>query len=534
MASPHSASRHRITVLGTGYLGTAHAACLADLGFEVLGVDVSPARIDALSRGELPFYEPGLEPLLQSGLASGRLSFSTSYAAAATFGDVHFVCVGTPQREVGYGADLSQLTACVDALGPLLDRPCLVAGKSTVPVGTAAMLAARLAALAPAGDACELAWNPEFLREGHAVQDTLRPDRIVAGVRSGHGEAVLREVYADPIAAGAPFLVTDLATAELVKVAANAFLATKISFINAMAEVCEAAHADVMALSEALGHDPRIGHAALRPGLGFGGGCLPKDIRAFMARAEELGVEPAVSFLREVDDINMRRRARMVDLARELAGGSFEGRTVGVLGVAFKPDSDDIRDSPALDVAATIHGLGAAVSVYDPAAMSHARRAHPELTYASSGSEAVTGADVTLLLTEWQEFRDADPEKLGEAVAQRNIVDGRNALDAARWRAAGWHYRALGRPLPHQPPPTAPRRPRPKRSSNGVCVHFLRCEQQEMHKFGAGDERGVTGGACGADGSEALSPGSAGDGECGVRGSRRRAGRGGPRPWREQ
>jgi UDPglucose 6-dehydrogenase len=467
MASPHSATRRRITVLGTGYLGTAHAACLADLGFEVLGVDVSPARIEALTRGELPFYEPGLEPLLQSGLASGRLSFSTSYAAAAAFGDVHFVCVGTPQREGGYGADLSQLTACIDALGPLLDRPCLVAGKSTVPVGTAAMLAARLAALAPAGDACELAWNPEFLREGHAVQDTLRPDRIVAGVQSGHGEAVLREVYADPIAAGAPFLATDLATAELVKVAANAFLATKISFINAMAEVCEAAHADVMTLSEALGHDPRIGRAALRPGLGFGGGCLPKDIRAFMARAEELGVEPAVSFLREVDGINMRRRARMVDLARELAGGSFEGRAVGVLGVAFKPDSDDIRDSPALDVAATIHGLGASVSVYDPAAMSHARRAHPELAYASSGTEAITGADVTLLLTEWQEFRDADPEKLGEAVAQRNIVDGRNALDAARWRAAGWHYRALGRPLPTSTAPLAPppAAARPKRSS---------------------------------------------------------------------
>ena len=454
MASPHSAtrlhsaSRLRITVLGTGYLGTAHAACLADLGFEVLGVDVSPARIEALTRGELPFYEPGLESLLQAGLASGRLSFSTSYTAAAAFGDVHFVCVGTPQREGAYAADLSQLTACIDALGPLLDRPCLVAGKSTVPVGTAAMLAGRLAALAPAAGTCELAWNPEFLREGHAVQDTLRPDRIVVGVQSGRGEAILREVYAGPIAAGTPFLATDLATAELVKVAANAFLATKISFINAMAEVCEAAHADVMTLSEALGHDPRIGRAALRPGLGFGGGCLPKDIRAFMARAEELGVEPAVSFLREVDGINMRRRARMVDLARELAGGSFEGRTVGVLGVAFKPDSDDIRDSPALDVAATIHGLGASVSVYDPAAMSHARRAHPELAFAGSATEAVTGADVTLLLTEWQEFRDADPEKLGEAVARRNIVDGRNALDAARWRAAGWHYRALGRPLP--------------------------------------------------------------------------------------
>ena len=444
MAPAVDATRRRITVLGTGYLGTAHAACLAEMGFEVLGIDVDPLRVGALTRGDLPFYEPGLEALLQAGLASGRLSFSTSYTEAAAFADVHFVCVGTPQREASYAADLSQVDGCIDTLGPLLDRPCLVIGKSTVPVGTAEILAARLARIAPAGTTCELAWNPEFLREGHAVDDTLRPDRIVAGVRSARAEAALREVYADPIAAGAPFLVTDLATAELVKVAANAFLATKISFINAMAEVCETAHADVTMLSEALGHDPRIGSAAMHPGLGFGGGCLPKDIRAFMARAEELGVEPALSFLREVDNINMRRRARMVDLARELAGGSFEGRTVGVLGVAFKPDSDDIRDSPALDVAATIHGLGASVTVYDPAAVRHARRAHPELTYAGSAIEAVTDADVTLLLTEWREFREADPEELGKAVGRRNIVDGRNALDAARWRAASWHYRALG------------------------------------------------------------------------------------------
>jgi UDPglucose 6-dehydrogenase len=439
-------TRPRVTVLGTGYLGVAHAACLAELGFDVLGVDVDVAKIDALSRGELPFYEPGLAPLLQSGLKSGRLSFSTSYAEAAAFGDVHFICVGTPQQRDSRAADLSQVRGCLEELAPRLDRPVLVVGKSTVPVGTAATLAARLTELAPAGDGCELAWNPEFLREGHAVEDTLRPDRIVAGVRPGRAEQILRGIYAEPIRSGVPFLVTDLPTAELVKVAANAFLATKISFINAMAEVCEAAHADVTMLSEALGHDPRIGRASMRPGLGFGGGCLPKDIRAFMARAEELGVEPALSFLRQVDDINLRRRARMVDLAREQAGGSLQGRTIGVLGVAFKPDSDDIRDSPALDVAATIHGLGATVTVYDPAAMGHARRAHPELGYAGSAVEAVTGADVTLLLTEWQEFREADPEELGQAVAQRHILDGRNALDPDRWRAADWVYRALGRP----------------------------------------------------------------------------------------
>jgi UDPglucose 6-dehydrogenase len=436
----------RITVLGTGYLGAAHAVCLAEMGFEVVGVDVDPAKIGALSRGELPFFEPGLERLLRSGLASGRLSFTTCFAAAAAFGEVHFVCVGTPQRDGSYAADLSQVTGCIDTLAPLLDRPCLIAGKSTVPVGTAQMLAARLARLAPAGDSCELAWNPEFLREGHAVADTLRPDRIVAGVTSARAEAVLRHIYAAPVAAGVPFLVTDLPTAEIVKVAANAFLATKISFINAMAEVCEATGADVMALSAALGHDPRIGAAALRPGLGFGGGCLPKDIRAFMARAEQLGVDQALSFLREVDAINMRRRARMVDLAREMAGGSVHGHTIGVLGVAFKPDSDDIRDSPALDVAATLHSLGATVTVYDPAAQHHARRAHPELAYAPTAIDAVTGADLTLLLTEWAEFRHADPDVLGNAVAKRTIVDGRNALNPDHWRQAGWTYRALGRP----------------------------------------------------------------------------------------
>ena len=437
--------RARVTVIGAGYLGLTHAVCLADLGYEVLAIDVDADRVAQAARGEAPFFEPGLEPLLRKNLDAGRLRFGASYADAGNFGDIHFLCVGTPQADEG-AADLSYVHAAADALAPHLRPGSLVVGKSTVPVGTARALLDRLRRNAPDPARVDLAWNPEFLREGHAVQDSLTPDRFVFGVTSPAAEQALRDVYAKPLAGGIPALVMDLETAELVKVAANAFLATKISFINAMAEVCEAAHADVTMLSEALGHDPRIGRASMRPGLGFGGGCLPKDIRAFMARAEELGVEPALSFLRQVDDINLRRRARMVDLAREQAGGSLQGRTIGVLGVAFKPDSDDIRDSPALDVAATIHGLGATVTVYDPAAMGHARRAHPELGYAGSAVEAVTGADVTLLLTEWQEFREADPEELGKAVAQRNIVDGRNALDADRWRGASWVYRALGRP----------------------------------------------------------------------------------------
>ena len=435
----------RVTVVGTGHLGASHAAGLAELGFEVLGIDSDETLIDGLNHAEPTFYEPGLGDLLRRGLDSGRLSFTTSYQRAADFGDVHFICVGTPPSAGSYRADLSYLNACIGSLGPLLTRPCLVVGKSTVPVGTAAECARRLAQLAPAGDGAELAWNPEFLREGCAVSDTLHPDRIVAGVRSERAEATLREIYARPLTEGTPFLVTDFATAELVKVAANAFLATKISFINAMSEVCDAADADVTVLAEALGHDARIGGAGLRPGLGFGGGCLPKDIRAFMARAGDLGVGPSLAFLREVDAINGRCRSRTVGLASELLGGSFGGRRVSVLGAAFKPDSDDVRDSPALDVAAAVHRLGAQVTVYDPEAMDNARRLHPDLKYADSAVEAARDSDVMMLLTEWQEFRDADPEIMAKVVTQRNVVDGRNALDPARWRAAGWSYRALGR-----------------------------------------------------------------------------------------
>ncbi len=436
---------YRLTVLGTGYLGATHAACMAELGFEVLGLDVDQEKIDRLQRGELPIHEPGLEELLRRNLAAGRLRFTTSYEEVANFGDVHFVCVGTPQKKDEYGADVSYLDAVVDSLAPHLDRQCLVVGKSTVPVGTAERLAEKLVRLAPAGAQVELAWNPEFLREGFAVRDTLHPDRIVLGVASDRAEKVLRDVYA-PLGEEVPIVVTDYPTAELVKSAANAFLATKISFINAMAEVCEAAHADVKQLSLALSYDERIGSKYLNPGLGFGGGCLPKDIRAFMARAGELGAYQALTFLSEVDAINMRRRARMVDLARELVGGSFEGRTVGVLGAAFKPNSDDIRDSPALDVAVTIARHGGKVTVYDPVALDNARAAHPDLHYADSASGAAQEADVVLLLTEWQEFVEIDPEALGRVVAARNIVDGRNALDADAWREAGWHYRALGRP----------------------------------------------------------------------------------------
>ncbi|MGN6334379.1 MAG: UDP-glucose dehydrogenase family protein [Motilibacteraceae bacterium] len=436
----------RITVTGTGYLGATHAAAMAELGFEVLGVDVDAAKVAGLSEGKTPFYEPGLEPLLRTQLDAGRLRFTTDPAEAAAFGDVHFLCVGTPQRHGEYAADLRQVDGALESLARHLDRPALIVGKSTVPVGTAARLAATARRIAPAGDAVELAWNPEFLREGFAVQDTQRPDRIVLGVTSERAEQTLREVYQTALDAGTPCIVTDLATAELVKVAANSFLATKISFINAMAEVCEAVGADVTVLADAIGHDARIGRRFLNAGLGFGGGCLPKDIRAFMARAGELGVDQAVTFLREIDAINMRRRQHVVSRTRQAVGGELLGRRVAVLGAAFKPDSDDVRDSPALNVAGQLQLQGAQVTVYDPKAMDNARRLFPTLSYAASATEACENADVVLLLTEWPEFVDLDPEVLGQVVAARQVVDARNVLDPQRWRAAGWAYTGMGRP----------------------------------------------------------------------------------------
>ncbi|MBU7598621.1 UDP-glucose/GDP-mannose dehydrogenase family protein [Streptomyces sp. P38-E01] len=441
----------KLTVIGTGYLGATHAAAMAELGFEVLGLDIVPEKVELLSRGRVPMYEPGLEELLGrhvAGLegASGRLRFTTSYEEVAEFGDVHFVCVNTPQKQGEYGCDMSYVDSVVESLAPLLRRPALVVGKSTVPVGSAARLDARIRELAPAAEEIELAWNPEFLREGFAVRDTLHPDRIVVGVESERAERTLREVYATPVSEGSPFVVTDFPTAELVKTAANSFLATKVSFINAMAEVCEAAGGDVVKLAEAIGHDDRIGAKFLRAGIGFGGGCLPKDIRAFMARAGELGADQALTFLREVDSINMRRRGHMVELTRDAVGGALLGKRIAVLGATFKPDSDDVRDSPALNVAGQLHLQGAQVTVYDPKGMENARALFPTLSYADSASEAVRGADVVLHLTEWREFRELDPTELGEAVAVPHILDGRNALDPQLWRKAGWTFRALGRP----------------------------------------------------------------------------------------
>lgn len=443
--SQSNSAKPRLTVIGTGYLGATHAICMATLGFEVLGVDVDQSKIRALLEGTVPFFEPGLPEKLREALDSGRLKFSTDFAEAAEWGDIHFICVGTPQAKNSNAADLTYVDAAVTELSRHITRRSLIVGKSTVPIGTATRLTKIVQDFSPAGSLVELAWNPEFLREGYAVQDTLHPDRLVFGVESRWAESQLRAAFEPILQAGTPLVIADLATSELVKVAANSFLATKISFINAMAEICETTGADVAVLSTALGYDSRIGSRFLKPGLGFGGGCLPKDIRAFTHRAEELGVGQAVAFLREVDNINLRRRTRTVDLIRELAGGNLEGVRIGALGAAFKPNSDDIRDAPALDVARMLRTEGALVTIYDPQANANARRMYGGMHYADSLVEAAQGADVLALLTEWDEFRNADPDVLGKLVSHRRIVDGRHALDADDYRAKGWEYRALGR-----------------------------------------------------------------------------------------
>ena len=430
----------RLTVLGLGYLGATHAACMAELGHEVLGVEVDADRLTKLTQGQLPFYEPHLSELLDKHLSSGGLRLTDSYECAAEWGDVFFIAVGTPQKAGENSADLTHVEAVIDRLVPLLTRDAVIFGKSTVPVGTAQMLASRSGDLAK-DVLVEIAWNPEFLREGHAIADTLHPDRLVLGrTPGGTAESVAREIYSPILAEGTPFIVTDTATAELVKASANAFLATKISFINAIAEVCSAAGADVRAVADAIGLDARIGRRFLNAGLGFGGGCLPKDIRAFMARAGELGASEALSFLREVDTINMRQRTRIVDLTRRVCGGSLLGAHVAVLGAAFKPESDDVRDSPALNVAAQIQLQGASVKVYDPRAMENSRKVFPTLHYVDSAVTACDRADVVLLLTEWTEFVDLDPGALGEVVNRPVIIDGRLCLDMAKWKGAGWDY----------------------------------------------------------------------------------------------
>ena len=414
---------------------------MASLGFEVIGFDTEVSKIDLLSKGKVPFYEPELEELLSDQIKSGRLTFTNNVADLAD-ADVHFICVGTPQIKNGNAADLTFVNSALESIAKYVKPGGLVVGKSTVPVGTATKLRNRLLELNPKAD---LAWNPEFLREGFAVEDTLRPNRLVVGVENDSAEQLLKEVYATNLKDKTPWVRADLPTAELVKVAANSFLATKISFINAMAEICEAAGGDVTVLAKAIGYDPRIGSRFLQAGIGFGGGCLPKDIRAFMARAEELGASQAVEFLKEIDAINLRARQRIIELVRKDLSDDLQGKKVAILGAAFKPDSDDVRDSPALDIAAQIQAAGAIVTVHDPKAIANAQKRFPALNFADDVNTTLKDAEIVLHLTEWKIYREIDPVKVKSIVKNPIVIDGRNALDRELWKSAGWKFRALGR-----------------------------------------------------------------------------------------
>ncbi|MFZ7087891.1 UDP-glucose dehydrogenase family protein [Curtobacterium sp. RRHDQ10] len=438
----------RISVIGTGYLGATHAAAMAEMGFDTIGVDVDPAKLAALAAGKVPFFEPGLPELITKHVATGRLRFTADIAEAVAASDVHFICVGTPQRAGSHAANLTYVETATRNVAENLTHPGLIVGKSTVPVGTAARLRTLVAEFAPQGIEAELIWNPEFLREGKAVEDTLRPDRLVWGGASPAADAVIREVYAEPLATGTPVIATDLATAELVKVSANAFLATKISFINAISELCDIAGADVSTLADALGHDERIGRKFLNAGLGFGGGCLPKDIRALMHRSTELGAQRVVGLMQQVDEINMGQRQRVIDMAIEAAQGSVLNRRIAVVGAAFKPLTDDVRDSPALNVAAALHLRGAQVSLWDPEAVETARRSFPTLTYSDTMAGAIEGADMVLVLTEWDDIIGADPVALATIVGRPVVIDARNCIPVADWVAAGWTVRSLGRATP--------------------------------------------------------------------------------------
>lgn len=431
----------KLSVIGTGYLGATHAACMASLGFEVIGFDTEASKIALLSKGKVPFYEPELEELLSDQIKSGRLTFTNNVADLAN-ADVHFICVGTPQIKNGNAADLTYVSSALESIAKYVKPGGLVVGKSTVPVGTATKLRNRLLELNPKAD---LAWNPEFLREGFAVEDTLRPNRLVVGVVKDSAEEILKEVYATNLKDKTPWVRADLPTAELVKVAANSFLATKISFINAMAEICEAAGGDVTVLAKAIGYDPRIGSRFLQAGIGFGGGCLPKDIRAFMARAEELGASQAVEFLKEIDAINLRARQRIIELVRKDLSDDLQSKKVAILGAAFKPDSDDVRDSPALDIAAQIQAAGATVTVHDPKAIANAQKRFPALNFADDVNTTLKDAEIVLHLTEWKIYREIDPTKVKSIVKNPIVIDGRNALDRELWQSAGWKFRALGR-----------------------------------------------------------------------------------------
>ncbi|WP_031074225.1 UDP-glucose dehydrogenase family protein [Streptomyces sp. NRRL WC-3742] len=438
----------RVSVIGCGHLGASHAAAMAELGHEVVGVEIDPDKCAILATGASWFYEAGMDDLLAKHVPTGRLRFTTSLAEAAAFADVHFLAVGTPLRADGQGYDVSQVLGAAEQLVPLLTRPATIIGKSTVTVGTVARLQQIITERAGV-EGIELVWNPEFLREGHAVADSLFPDRILVGLSSPTALATVEQVYAPIMARGdIEMVVTDPATAEVAKSAANAFLATKISYINAMAQVCDLTGANIDDVAHVMGIDKRIGHGGMRAGLGYGGGCLPKDVAAFAHAVTLLGATDATGLLDAVQAVNRSRMDTAVQLVTRAVGRPLAGLTIGYLGAAFKAGTSDVRDSPALRLADRLHDLGATVRVHDPESLDNARHSHPHLAFAPTALDAVSGADLVVIATEWGQYtRDPKlPVAAADRTPARTVVDVRNALDAEPWLAAGWTVHQMGRP----------------------------------------------------------------------------------------
>ena len=432
----------KISVVGTGHVGLTTAACLAHIGHEVLGVDDDAEKIAQIERGEAPFHEPGLSELVAEGLDTGRLRVSTSTAEAAAHAEVVFVCVGTPTLPSGE-ADLAQVERVGRAVAANLHGYAVVVEKSTVPVETGVWLQEIMDQERNGHGEFDVASNPEFLREGQAVRDALEPDRIVVGADSERALERLREVYRPIIdSTGCPFVTTDLATAELIKHSSNAFLATKISFINQVAEICERTGADVEEVAHAMGLDARIGPSFLRAGIGYGGECFPKDVRAYRYKADQLGVDFGI--LREIEQVNAGRVEAFVEKIRTVAGG-LSGRRVGLWGLSFKPETDDLRNAPAVEVARTLLDEGAAIVAHDPAAMTAVKRLLPEIGLASTPYDAARDAECLVICTEWPEYAAADLERLRGEMASAVVVDGRNVFRPRDMAAAGFVYASIGR-----------------------------------------------------------------------------------------
>jgi UDPglucose 6-dehydrogenase len=436
----------KVGILGLGHVGLPTAVGFAELGYQVIGTDSDARKVETIAQGKSPFYEPGLEPLLQKNLKAGRLRVTTDVGEAVRASDILFVCVGTPQRPDG-SADLSQVEAVIRTVAENLNGYKLIVEKSTVPVQTAQWIKRTLIRYAGSNATFDVASNPEFLREGTAIHDFFHPDRIVIGVESDRAKEWLLELYR-PL--NAPVVVTDLNTAEIIKHAANSFLALKISFINMVADLCEATGADVVKVAEGIGLDPRIGKHFLQAGLGFGGYCLPKDLKAFIRIAEEHRVD--FSLLKEVERINEARMERFVRKVRQVLW-VLKDKTLAIWGLAFKPNTDDIREAPSLKLIARLLEEGANLRLYDPAAMDNVRRLFPEepprLTYCPNPSEAARGAHAILLVTEWEEFRQVDWHEIRQVVALPIVVDGRNFLDPVTLQQAGFEWHGMGRPSVH-------------------------------------------------------------------------------------